>query len=151
MQRRTRGYSLLMVLMLMGLLGVAVSFVLGIVMGGIAGYYGGKVDLVVQRLIEIVQSLPHIPLWLALGAIMPASWSPILVYFGITVILAMLKSNQMAVLSALVGEGAFPLESMPQPGPAEKVVTLRRSPARRDAPRPVRTSLVNRPVLSHAA
>ena len=70
---------------------------------------------------------------------------------GITVILAMLKNNQTAVLSALIGEGAFPLESTPQPGPADKVVTLRRSPARRDASRPVRTSLVSRPVLSRAA
>jgi peptide/nickel transport system permease protein len=60
-----------------GLLGVFVSFVLGVIIGGIAGYYGGKIDLVVQRVIEIVQSLPHIPLWLALASIMPPSWSPL--------------------------------------------------------------------------
>ena len=70
---------------------------------------------------------------------------------GITVILAMLKNNQVAVLSALLGEGAFPLEGASQPGPADKVVTLRRSPARRGAPRPVRTAIVARPILSRAA
>lgn len=79
-----------------GLLGVMVSFVLGVVIGGIAGYYGGKVDLVVQRMIEIVQSLPHIPLWLALSAIMPPSWSPLLVYFGITVILGLMDWTGLA-------------------------------------------------------
>src|SRR5690242_7532183 len=54
-----------------GLLGVSVSFVLGIVIGGVAGYRGGIVDLLTQRLIEVLQSLPSIPLWLALAAIMP--------------------------------------------------------------------------------
>ena len=84
-----RGLGDLSVFLFFGLLGVMVSFVLGVIIGGIAGYYGGKVDLFVQRLIEIVQSLPHIPLWLALSAIMPASWSPLLVYFGITLILGL--------------------------------------------------------------
>lgn len=79
-----------------GLLGVAISFVLGIVIGGLAGYYGGWIDLVVQRIIEVMQSLPTIPLWLALAAIMPVSWSPILVYFGITVILGMLEWTGLA-------------------------------------------------------
>lgn len=79
-----------------GLIGISISFVLGIIIGGIAGYYGGKVDLVVQRIIEIVQSLPHIPLWLALAAIMPPSWSPLLVYFGITVILGLMDWTGLA-------------------------------------------------------
>jgi len=79
-----------------GLLGVAISFILGIVIGGLAGYYGGIVDLVVQRIIEVVQSLPTIPLWLALAAIMPVTWSPILVYFGITIILGMLEWTSLA-------------------------------------------------------
>ena len=70
---------------------------------------------------------------------------------GITVILAMLRNNETAILSALVGEGAFPLANAPQPGPADKVVTLRRAPARRDAPRPVRTMVSARPVFSRAA
>lgn len=79
-----------------GLLGVAISFILGIVIGGLAGYYGGWVDLVVQRIIEVMQSLPTIPLWLALAAIMPVTWSPILVYFGITVILGLLEWTSLA-------------------------------------------------------
>ncbi|MCG6857073.1 MAG: ABC transporter permease [Salaquimonas sp.] len=79
-----------------GLIGVAVSFVLGIVIGGLAGYYGGWVDLVVQRLIEVIQSLPTLPLWLALAAIMPVTWSPILVYFGITLILGLLEWTSLA-------------------------------------------------------
>lgn len=73
-----------------GLLGTAVSFALGIIIGGIAGYRGGTFDLVVQRLNEVLQSIPSIPLWMSLAAIIPVSWSPILVYLGITVILGML-------------------------------------------------------------
>jgi peptide/nickel transport system permease protein len=79
-----------------GLFGVAVSFVLGIIIGGIAGYYGGVLDLVVQRIIEVLQSIPHIPLWLALAAIMPVSWSPLLVYLGITLILGLLDWTGLA-------------------------------------------------------
>ena len=73
-----------------GLLGTAVSFALGIIIGGIAGYRGGTFDMVVQRLNEVLQSIPSIPLWMSLAAIIPVSWSPILVYLGITVILGML-------------------------------------------------------------
>jgi peptide/nickel transport system permease protein len=79
-----------------GLLGVTVSFILGIVIGGIAGYEGGVVDLVIQRIIEVLQSLPSIPLWLALAAIMPITWSPLVVYFAITIILGMLDWTGLA-------------------------------------------------------
>ncbi|WP_027993354.1 ABC transporter permease [Sinorhizobium meliloti] len=79
-----------------GLLGVTVSFVLGIVIGGLAGYHGGIFDLVVQRLIEVLQSIPSIPLWLSLAAIMPATWSPLLIYLGITVILGLLDWTGLA-------------------------------------------------------
>ena len=79
-----------------GLIGVAVSFLLGIVIGGLAGYHGGWLDLVVQRIIEVLQSLPSIPLWMALAAIMPVTWSPILVYFGITIILGLLDWTGLA-------------------------------------------------------
>ncbi|GAB4067015.1 ABC transporter permease [Ancylobacter sonchi] len=79
-----------------GLIGISVSFTLGIVIGGLAGYYGGLFDLLVQRTIEVVQSLPTIPLWLALSAIMPPSWSPLLVYFGITVILGLMDWTGLA-------------------------------------------------------
>lgn len=79
-----------------GLIGIAMSFVLGMVIGGIAGYYGGITDLVVQRMIEILQSFPQIPLWMALSAVLPVTWSPLLIYFGITVILAMLDWTGLA-------------------------------------------------------
>jgi peptide/nickel transport system permease protein len=73
-----------------GLIGIALSFTLALILGGLAGYYGGWVDLVVQRLTEILKSFPHLPLWLALSAALPITWSPVLVYFGITLILALL-------------------------------------------------------------
>jgi len=79
-----------------GLLGVTISFVLGLVFGGLAGYYGGIVDLVIQRIIEVLQSLPSIPLWLALAAIMPVTWSPMVVYFAITVILGLIDWTGLA-------------------------------------------------------
>ncbi len=79
-----------------GLLGVSVSFILGIVIGGLAGYHGGWFDLIVQRVIEVLQSIPSIPLWLALAAIMPVTWSPLLVYAGITVILGLLDWTGLA-------------------------------------------------------
>jgi peptide/nickel transport system permease protein len=79
-----------------GLLGVTVSFTLGIVIGGIAGYYGGWTDILIQRGIEVVQSFPHLPLWMALGAILPVTWSPLLVYFGITIILGMIEWTHLA-------------------------------------------------------
>jgi len=79
-----------------GLLGVAVSFTLGVLIGGIAGYYGGWTDILIQRGIEVVQSFPHLPLWMALSAILPVSWSPLLVYFGITIILGMIEWTHLA-------------------------------------------------------
>ena len=79
-----------------GLFGIAFSFVLGIVIGGLAGYHGGIFDLVVQRIIEVLQSIPSIPLWMALAAIMPVTWSPILIYFGITMILGLLDWTGLA-------------------------------------------------------
>jgi len=79
-----------------GLLGVAVSFTLGILIGGIAGYYGGWTDILIQRGIEVIQSFPHLPLWMALSAILPVNWSPILVYIGITLILGMIEWTHLA-------------------------------------------------------
>ena len=79
-----------------GLFGVAVSFTLGILIGGIAGYYGGWTDILIQRAIEVIQSFPHLPLWMALSAILPVSWSPLLVYVGITLILGMIEWTHLA-------------------------------------------------------
>jgi peptide/nickel transport system permease protein len=73
-----------------GLLGIAVSFMIGLTLGGISGYYGGWIDNVIQRFIEMVRSFPELPLWMALSAALPVNWSPILVYFGITIILGLL-------------------------------------------------------------
>lgn len=73
-----------------GLVGIAISFLIGITLGGISGYYGGWIDNVIQRLIELIKSLPELPLWMALSAALPVTWSPILVYFGITIILGLL-------------------------------------------------------------
>ncbi len=72
-----------------GLVGVFISFVLGCILGGISGYYGGTPDLIVQRAIEFIISIPTIPLWMALSAALPANWPALRVYFAITVILAL--------------------------------------------------------------
>ena len=79
-----------------GLVGIAVSFLLGLVLGGLAGYYGGWVDSSVQRLIEIVRSFPELPLWMALSAALPVTWSPIGVFFGITIILGLIDWTGLA-------------------------------------------------------
>ena len=79
-----------------GILGVTLSFILGIVIGGLAGSHGGWFDAVTQRVIEVLQSIPSIPLWMALAAIIPVTWSPILVYMGITVILGLLDWTGLA-------------------------------------------------------
>ena len=79
-----------------GLIGISVSFVLGIVLGGMSGYYGGWLDTVIQRLIEIIRSFPTIPLWMSLSAAMPVSWDPLWVYFGITFILGLIDWTGLA-------------------------------------------------------
>jgi peptide/nickel transport system permease protein len=73
-----------------GLIGIAISFLLGITIGGISGYFGGWIDNVIQRLIEVIRSFPELPLWMALSAALPVTWQPILTYFGITIILGLL-------------------------------------------------------------
>ena len=79
-----------------GLLGVALSLVLGILLGGISGYYGGFADTVIQRLIEILHSVPAIPLWMGLAAAMPRDWSIMQVYLAITVILSLIGWTTLA-------------------------------------------------------
>jgi peptide/nickel transport system permease protein len=79
-----------------GLVGVAISLVLGVILGGISGYFGGWVDLTVQRLIEIIQCFPSIPLWMALAAALPHDWTTVQVYFGITVILSLVGWTDLA-------------------------------------------------------
>ncbi len=73
-----------------GLIGVVLSFVLGIFLGGLSGYFGGIIDLVIQRAIEVLRSIPGIPLWLTFTAVLPPGWSLIQRYFAITLILSIL-------------------------------------------------------------
>jgi peptide/nickel transport system permease protein len=81
--------------MLIGLTGVTLSIILGVVLGGISGYYGGTVDTVIQRLIEILRSIPVIPLWMGLAAAMPKDWNVIQVYFALTVILSLIGWTEL--------------------------------------------------------
>ncbi len=82
--------------MSIGLIGVTISLILGIVLGGISGYYGGAVDNVIQRIIEFIRSLPTIPLWLGLAAALPKTWGPLQVYFAITIILSIIGWTGLA-------------------------------------------------------
>ena len=79
-----------------GLIGISISLFLGLLLGGIAGYYGGKVDSLIQRLIEMLRSFPELPLWMTLSAALPVDWSPVVIYFGITVILGLLDWTGLA-------------------------------------------------------
>ncbi len=79
-----------------GLLSIIATLLLGITIGGVSGYLGGAIDNILQRGIEILNSFPKLPLWLALGAIMPREWSAIFVYFAITIVLSMLGWTQLA-------------------------------------------------------
>ena len=76
-----------------GLIGIAMTFIFGMAIGGVSGYVGGRVDNVIQRIIEVVNSFPSLPLWIALGAVLPADWSPVRVYFAITLVLAALDGQ----------------------------------------------------------
>lgn len=82
--------------MSIGLVGVALSVVLGIALGGISGFYGGRVDNIIQRVIEVIRSIPTIPLWMGLAAALPPGWSGLRVYFGITVILSFIGWTGLA-------------------------------------------------------
>ena len=79
-----------------GLIGVALSFLLGVLLGGISGYYGGAADVVIQRIIEFLRSLPTLPLWMGLSAALPPTWPTLRVYFGIVVILSLLTWTSIA-------------------------------------------------------
>jgi len=71
-----------------GLVGVFLSFVFGLVIGGISGYFGGLTDEVIQRLIDLLVSIPQLPLWMALAAAVPRDWDSIQTYFAITIVLS---------------------------------------------------------------
>jgi peptide/nickel transport system permease protein len=82
--------------MTIGLVSVALSLVLGVVLGGVSGYFGGAVDTVIQRIIEILRSIPTIPLWMGLAAALPADWSVVQVYFAITIIISLIGWTELA-------------------------------------------------------
>jgi peptide/nickel transport system permease protein len=79
-----------------GLLGVTLSLVLGVVLGGLSGFYGGVLDTVIQRIIEILRSIPTIPLWMGLAAALPREWTILQVYFAITLIISLLGWTELA-------------------------------------------------------
>jgi peptide/nickel transport system permease protein len=82
--------------LIIGLAGVALALVLGVLLGGVSGYYGGAVDTVIQRVIEIVRSIPTIPLWMGLAAALPNDWSVTQVYFAITLIISLIGWTELA-------------------------------------------------------
>ncbi len=79
-----------------GLIGLVLTFILGLIMGGLSGYLGGFWDSVIQRMIEFIRSIPTLPLWMALAAALPSSWSPLRIYFGITIILSIIGWTGLA-------------------------------------------------------
>jgi peptide/nickel transport system permease protein len=79
-----------------GLVSVVVSLFLGVALGGISGFYGGWADTVVQRVIEILRSIPTIPLWMGLAAAVPQDWSVLQVYFAITIIISLIGWTELA-------------------------------------------------------
>jgi peptide/nickel transport system permease protein len=81
--------------MSIGLVGVALSLFLGVLLGGLSGFYGGMVDTVIQRIIEILRSIPTIPLWMGLAAALPRDWSILQVYFAITIIISLLGWTEL--------------------------------------------------------
>ena len=82
--------------MSIGLIGVGLSLFLGLLLGGISGYFGGRIDMLIQRVVELILALPTIPIWLGLSAALPQSWSPLTRYFAITVILSLVAWTELA-------------------------------------------------------
>jgi peptide/nickel transport system permease protein len=80
----------------MGMVSVFLSLALGVVLGGISGYFGGKIDILIQRVIEFIRTIPTIPLYMTLSAALPVNWPVEWVYFGITMILALVGWTYLA-------------------------------------------------------
>lgn len=79
-----------------GLVGVFLSLVLGVTIGGISGFFGGVTDVVIQRIIELLRSIPTIPLWMGLAAAIPVGWPPLRTYFFITLIVSLIGWTALA-------------------------------------------------------
>ncbi len=82
--------------MVIGLASVILSLILGVVLGGISGYFGGWIDTVIQRVIEILRSIPTIPLWMGLAAALPSDWDIVKIYFAITIIISLIGWTELA-------------------------------------------------------
>jgi peptide/nickel transport system permease protein len=82
--------------MTIGLVAVGLSLVLGVVLGSLSGYYGGTIDNIIQRIIEILRSIPTIPLWMGLAAALPRNWSILQIYFALTIIISLLGWTELA-------------------------------------------------------
>jgi peptide/nickel transport system permease protein len=79
-----------------GLVSVALSLFLGVLMGGLSGFYGGTLDTIIQRIIEILRSIPTIPLWMGLAASLPRDWDIVKIYFAITIIISLIGWTELA-------------------------------------------------------
>lgn len=79
-----------------GLLGVTISIILGSVIGAAAGFFGGSIDFFMQRITEVIMSFPHIPLWMALSAVIPATWPPVVIFFCIILIMSLIQWGGLA-------------------------------------------------------
>lgn len=82
--------------MSIGLVGVVISLIIGVSLGGISGYYGGWIDTLIQRLVEFIRSIPTIPLWMGLAAAIPLGWPPLRTYFVVTLIVSMIGWTSLA-------------------------------------------------------
>ena len=79
-----------------GLVGIALTFALGLLLGGLSGYLGGLMDTMIQRVIDLLISIPQLPLWMALAAALPRDWSPLRIYFGIVIVLSIVGWTGLA-------------------------------------------------------
>jgi len=79
-----------------GILSVMFTFIIGVTLGGISGYLGGVADVVIQRIIDMLRSVPHLPLWMALAAAMPRDWDPLLIYFGMIFVMSLISWTDLA-------------------------------------------------------
>ena len=77
-------------------LGVLFTFIIGITLGGLSGYLGGVVDTIIQRVIDLLLCIPHIPLWMALAAALPRTWGPMQIYFGMLLVMSAISWTGLA-------------------------------------------------------
>jgi len=86
----SRIFAALRISLFVGLVGVILSFIIGVILGGVSGYFGGIIDIIIQRTIDFLLSVPTIPLWMALSAALPPEWPSTTLFFGITIILSLI-------------------------------------------------------------